>query len=191
MNKPSLLKSVLCAALLWIATLAQAALTPIAPACTATISNPTWSDCAGAFSGNDKNQQADVLETILAEFGLSGLTFQGASDDVGNGPFSSNPGGTTGTLNFDFGIDSPFVLSLKAGNAFSLFYFDGAGAPISSVDFTTLGVSVNTNEIGNGLSHASVYATQLVPGIPEPQTLALMLAGLAAFGFLSARRRPR
>jgi hypothetical protein len=192
MNKPSFCKSVVCAAVFWAATsAAHAALTPIAPACSASISNPTWSDCAGAFSGNDKNQQADVLATILTQFGLAGVSFQGASDDVGNGPFTSNPGGLSGTLSFDSSIDGPFVLSLKAGNAFSLFYFDGAGAPISSIDFNTQGVSVNSNEVGNGLSHASVYATQLVPGIPEPQTLALMLAGLAAFGFLAARRGPR
>jgi len=177
------------AAALCIALPSRAALAPLAPVCTATVSNPTWADCAGAFSGNDKNQQSDVLATILADFGLAGALFQGASDDVGSGPFGSNPGGTTGSLTFDAAIDSPFVLSLKAGNAFSLFYFDGAGAPISSIEFTTLGVSVNQNGAGNGLSHASIYATQPIPAIPEPHISLLMLAGLAAVGFMAKRRR--
>jgi hypothetical protein len=160
MKKPSLFKSATGAVALWAASAAQAALTPLAPACTATISNPTWSDCAVAFAaGNDK--------------------------------FSNNPGATSGTLNFDFTIDTPFVLSLNGGNAFSLFYFDAAGAPPSAVGFTTLGVSVNDNDGGSEQSRASVYGAKMVPGVPEPQTLAMMLAGLAAFGFLAARRRQR
>ena len=168
---------------------AQAALTPVAPACTASVTHPTWADCAGAFSGNDKNQQADVMATLVAEFGLSGAVFLGASDDAGSGPFGNNPGGANGMLTFDSAIDSPFVLSLKAGDAFSLFYFDGNGAPISSIDFSTLSVSVSPNGVGNGLSHASIYGTQPLPAIPEPHTNLLMLAGLAAIGFMATRRR--
>jgi hypothetical protein len=46
---------------------------------------------------------------------------------------------------------------------------------------------VNGQGIGSDLSHASVYGG--VPAIPEPQTYALMLAGLAAVGFMTRRRR--
>jgi hypothetical protein len=185
-----MIKTTLGAAVLLAAGASQAALTPTGLSCGDTVTNPSFTDCAGAFEGNDKgSQQADVLATILAEFGLAGASYVGASDDASSGPFSNSPDGVSGTLDFDFAIDSPFVLSLKAGNAFSLFYFDGAGAAISSIDFTTLGVSVNANEFGNGLSHASVYAAEMVPGIPEPETYALMLAGLAAVGFMSRRRR--
>jgi hypothetical protein len=189
MKNRSLIKTALGAAVLLAASASQAALTPTSPSCTATVTDPTWTDCAGAFEGNDKNQEADVLATILAEFGLSDVSYQGASDEASSGPFSNSPNGASGTLDFDFAIDSPFVLSLKAGTAFSLFYFDGEGAPISSIDFTTLGVSVNPNQIGNGLSHASLYSA--VPAIPEPETYALMLAGLAAIGFMTRRRRPQ
>lgn len=189
MSKQGWLRAGLSAVALCAVFAAQAALSPVAPACTAAAINPSWADCAGAFLGNDKNQQADVQATILAEFGLAGALFQGASDDAGNGPFGGNPADASGRLTFDVAIDSPFVLSLKAGNAFSLFYFDGEGAPISAVDFTTLGVSVNPNGAGNGLSHASVYATPTVAAIPEPHTSLLMLAGLGAIGFMAMRRR--
>jgi hypothetical protein len=185
----SLIKTTLGAAVLLAAGASQAALTPTGLSCGETVTDPAFTDCAGAFEGNDKNQQTDVLATILAEFGLAGVSYAGASDDASSGPFSNSPGDASGTLDFDFAIDSPFVLSLKAGDAFSLFYFDGAGAPISSIDFTTLGVNINASDFGNGLSHASVYAAEMVPGIPEPETYALMLAGLAAVGFMSRRRR--
>jgi hypothetical protein len=187
MNK--MIKTTLGAAVLLAAGASQAALTPTGLSCNETVTDPAFTDCAGAFEGNDKNQLTDVLATILAEFGLASASYVGASDDAANGPFSGNPDGASDTLNFDFAIDSPFVLSLKAGDAFSLFYFDGAGAPISSIDFTTLGVNINASDFGNGLSHASVYAAEMVPGIPEPETYALMLAGLAAVGFMSRRRR--
>lgn len=146
-SKQGLLRAGLSAAALCAAFAAQAALTPVAPACTAAATNPTWADCAGAFSGN--------------------------------GSFGSNPSESSGTLNFDFAID------LKAGNAFSLSSFHGNGVPISPIDFMTLGMSVNPN----GLSQAPIYATATVAAIPEPHTNLLMLAGLAAVGFIATRRR--
>jgi PEP-CTERM motif len=132
MNDTSFVKAGLGAAVLMAAFATPAAPTAVAPACSASLTNPTWSDCAGAL-------------------------FRGASDD--------------------------------AGNAFSLFYFDGAEAPIPSIDFSTLGVSTNPNGTGNDLSHASLYAAPPVPAIPEPQTNTLMLAGLAAIGIMALRRR--
>jgi hypothetical protein len=130
-----------------------------------------------------------VLSIIESEFGLAGASFLGASDDARSGPFRRNPDGAFGTLRFDSAIDGAFVLSLKAGNAFSLYYFDGEGDAISSIDYSTLGVSTNWRGIGHDLSHASLYAA--VPAIPEPETYALMLAGLAAVGFMSHRRKPQ
>ena len=94
----------------------------------------------------------------------------------------------SGTLTFDSAIDGAFVLSLKAGNAFSLYYFDGSGPAISAINYNTLGVQVNVNGIGAGLSHASLYTAAVTP-VPEPETYALMLAGLGAMGFVARRRR--
>jgi hypothetical protein len=142
---------------------ANAALTTVSPDCNLSVLSPSYFDCGGSFAGNNQNQEADVLAYI--------------------------PDTATGTLTFDFAIDQAFVLTLKAGNQFSLFYFDGSGPAISSIDYSTLGVNVNNQGVANGLSHATIYAGNLVPGIPEPETYALMLAGLGAVGFMARRRR--
>jgi PEP-CTERM motif len=191
MNTPSLIPSTLCAAALLAASAAHAGNhhSSNAAACSASVTNVSWTDCAGSFEGNDKNQEDRVLSIIESEFGLAGASFLGASDDARSGPFRRDPDGASGTLRFDSAIDGAFVLSLKAGNAFSLYFFDGEGDAISSIDYTTLGVATNWRGDGLGLSHASLYAA--VPAIPEPETYALMLAGLAAVGFMSRRRKPQ
>ena len=181
-------RSAIAAALLAAGASAQAALTLVTPACTASVLTPNYTDCGGSFDGNNMNQEADVLAFISSEWGQT-FTFQGSSDGPANGPFTSNPNGTTGTLTFDSAMDGPFVLALKASNQFSLYYFDGSGPAIGSIDYSTLGVSVNKQGMPQGLSHASIYAGDLVPSIPEPETYALMLAGLGIVGFMARRRR--
>ena len=136
--------------------------------------NPTFTDCAGAFDGNNKNQEADVLATINDEFGLTIVN----SFDV------SGSAGTSGSFDLT-GIDGPFVLALKAGDAFSLYAFSDGDV----IDWDTLGVGF-TNPggqtlSGQELSHATVYTT----AIPEPETYALMAAGLAFVGWASRRRQ--
>jgi hypothetical protein len=183
------LKVAAVATIALVATSAQAALTLTTPACTVSVLNPAYTACGGSFEGNDKNQQADVVSFIAAS-GWGAVSFQGSSDTpVTFGPFTSDETGTTGTLTFDAPMDGPFVLALKAANEFSLFYYNGVGPAISAIDFSTLGVAVNRQGIPQGLSHASLYAGAPVPNIPEPETYALMLAGLGFVSFVAKRRR--
>ena len=116
------------------------------------------------------------------------FSYEGKSDDAGNGPFTSDPDvATNGTLTFDQAISGWFVIGLKAGNNHSYYLFH-ALSPITSLTFdSTAGVAVNRNGIPQDLSHANLYA--VAPAIPEPETYALMMAGLAAVGFLSRRRK--
>ena len=188
----STLKVAAVATLAISAMSAHAALTLTGLSCSNSILNPAYTACSGAFDGNNLGNAARLADVQAAVNSLSGstaLTFAGSSTDASNGPFTSSPTGNAGTLTFDSAIDGAFVLALKAGDAFSLFYYDGSGAPISSIDFTTLGVSVNVRGIGNGLSHATLYEGAPVPSIPEPETYALMLAGLGAMGFVARRRK--
>ena len=49
------------------------------------------------------------------------------------------------------------------------------------------GVALNQRGRPQDLSHANLYA--VAQPVPEPETYALMMAGLAAVGFLSRRRK--
>ena len=141
-------------------------------------SQPGYIDCAGAFSGNTNNQ--DVAGQILTDFGISGLTEVDVTGTNGNA--------TSGSFTFA-DMASPFVLALKAGDAFSLYLF---AAHTASIDFDTLGVGFFSGprhnvHFGQGLSHAVLYST--VNAVPEPETYALLMAGLAFVGWASRRRQ--
>ena len=180
MSSRSFLTALALSAAAFLAAPAHAALTPNgAVSCTdgITDTNATFVDCGGAFDGNNKNQEADVLAFISSDFGLNGLT---TIFDVSAGA------GGSGTFDLT-AIDGAFVLALKAGNAFSLYAFSDG----DMIDWDTLGVGFINNggqlQFGQDLSHATVYTT----AIPEPETYALMVAGLAFVGWASRRRQRR
>jgi hypothetical protein len=62
--------------------------------------------------------------------------------------------------------------------------FDDGGEAVASMDFTTLAVKPSS-----GSPQVRVEAPTTVAAIPEPHTNLLMLAGLAAIGFMATRRR--
>ena len=180
-----------------LAAPASAALSATGLACDASCVyaafSPTPLACSGAWTGNDANQQADLLAQVATDFESvvgAGATYTwlGKSDDAGSGPFASNPTTTGGTLTFDTAQTGFFAVSLKAGNAFSVYLFDGGAAGLTSIDFTTLGVQVNGQGNAADLSHAALIS---VTPVPEPTALALMLAGLGGIGAVVRRRTQR
>jgi PEP-CTERM motif len=74
------------------------------------------------------------------------------------------------------------VLDSPSGDFSAALVFD---APVASIDFTTRGADGNRSRAAAG----AAFATVPVAAIPEPHTNLLMLAGLAAIGFMATRRR--
>jgi hypothetical protein len=194
MNLSHLAKAVAAVAVLGSAQAGAVVLTPSAPLCTAGTSSPGYVDCAGSFEGNLAGSLSqDQIDTINAQFGDNGFTYSTSmvyskSDSAGSGVFTDL--GDDFSLAFDGGASATglFVIGLKQADRYSLFLFDGGATGISAIDIsnTIAGVASQTG----GLSHAVYIGGEtLVPGIPEPQTYALMLAGLAAVGFMARRRR--
>lgn len=167
-------------------------------------STASYLDCTGAWDGNIAANTAVEIEQIIAiEFGLSPAPYIGESNNANN-PWTNDPGAVnSGVLTFANPYGGLFVVGLHGGDQnapvypnipvpggglFSLYLFDGTiGGGIVSIAFDTVGVFVNDAGAGRNLSHATLYAGDEPGQVPEPTTLGLLLAGVAAAG--AARRR--
>ena len=145
--------------------------------------------CRGSFSPppNDSIAVIDALDFGTFDFKVT-AAFKDDNPSAGSttsliDAVAGNNG--SGTITFNSLITDRFVLVLKLGNDFSAFVFDDNFAAGSTLTFQ---LSVEGLQ-GTGLSHATIYTGSAVPAIPEPETYALMLAGLAAVGFVARRRR--
>ena len=141
-------------------------------------------ECRGAFVGSLSGNPAENVALATA-FG-GNWVFAGKSDDVGNGPFSSNPQiAFSGALVFDTPISGAFVIGLVAGNQFSYYRFQATSAVASLTFDTTEGVATTVQGNPLALSHAALY----VSAVPEAHTSAMLLAGLLSVSWLGLRRR--
>ena len=120
--------------LLVSAFLATTSLPALAENCTDT----NWTvladtECRGSFVGNINGSPSETAYLDAQWSALTGGSFDylGKSDDAGNGPFTSNPGGTSGTLTFDTPITGWFVIGLKAATNYSYYLFE-ANSPLSA-----------------------------------------------------------
>jgi hypothetical protein len=152
-------------------------------------SSVSYSQCLNPVRGNDVS--ADIhtdLATFLNQSLGEGWVFDSKYE---NGQTSAGPsnygfswvqnGDGSGTWSAAKNINSPFVISLKAGNHYSSYYFDGS-AP-------TLGGAWATFDMKD-LSHASLFVAKTVvkaepkTTVPEPAGVAsLILFGLMTIGF--------
>lgn len=152
------------------------------------------SSCIGAFTGNDAQGDGsgalfDQLSTGVFN-NITNWEFVGKSDE---GAFDVSSG-NTGTWSIETALTGPFVLSLKAGNAWSAYFFEGSSDPFAVLGGTwnTNGVSVNGNRNARDISHATIYraANNTPPDtspVPEPSA-ALGLFAVGALGFLKQKR---
>ncbi len=155
--------------------------------CTDVTFSALASDCYGSIAPPPNDTLAQVNEIVAAEGWGTPFAFQykdsmsGAGTDTSfiDAVFQSNG---AGVVTFSQSFASPLVLTLKLGQAWSAYYF------ANGVAAGDLAYTVNLADTrGLGLSHASLFTN--VPAVPEPQTYALMLAGLGVMGFLARRRK--
>jgi hypothetical protein len=153
----------------------------------------SYDKCLNPVSGNDVNNGISApLTAFLNETLGEGWLFDSKFED---GRTTSGPnnygfrwvqdGKGSGTWAVSKTIDSPFVISLKAGPQYTSYYFDGSS--------DTLGGRWATFD-QKDLSHASLFVgrppTPPVTQVPEPAaTAALVLFGLTAIG-ASKKQRP-
>ena len=164
------------------------------PACSAGSTVASFIDCAGSFDGNLKGalDQAQIM-ALNAQFADNGFSYSSSliyskSDVTGHGVFTSL--GDDFTLTFDNGqvATGLFVIGLKQATRYSFYLFDGGTAGINSISFDVKGV---VGKQTDGLSHAIYLGQALTAPVPEPESYALMLAGLGVVGFIARRRARR
>jgi hypothetical protein len=158
-----------------------------APDCSSFTSTATsWTDCTGFLSGNNSLAEANLQGFGTFNFAYKdNQTVQGLSDTPVFDVYGTSD--TAITLMFNQSIVGEFLVSLKLGDFAAYYDFDGAGIAAGQT-LTFTGDLDNYRALG--LSHASVYTGDApVPGVPEPETYALMLAGLGVLGFVARRRK--
>jgi len=161
-----------------------------------TVGNAGYVACQGPTAGNIA---AHLVDTA-AFAGYGSFELVGTTNDPHSGPFASeSEDESSRTLTFDHVQKGYFVLGLKGGPDYSLYLFDGGTSGIGSLKFDTLGLVNGSGHAGPELSHAALFTSyvpyvapspaSLMAVVPEPETGALMLAGLAAIGFVAKRRK--
>jgi hypothetical protein len=156
------------------------------------------------------------LKPILAAAGLA-LASAGAFADVFNVALPGAPS----TTNFSSADTSPFTggsdtvtFSGLSDGAYNVFLaltgtgvkFDAATSTLNGISGQTFANGIIFNAFGvastplvlnlfgtdtNGIADSSYGGSITVTAVPEPETYALMLAGLGVIGFLARRRRPQ
>lgn len=161
---------------------------PVGTDCNLSTLSPTYVACSGSFSGNlgDSLTAAQVTQ-VSNLFTAGGFAYDPAmiyakSTIASNGVFSDDA--LDMSINFVNPVGGAFVIGLKQATYYSFYLMNGGTTGISTINFNTLGVTNAGN--GAGLSHAVFIGT-----VPEPETYALMLAGLGLVGFMARRRKAK
>ncbi len=130
---------------------------------------------------------------LLAKIDANGLV-NGGNPIVYNGInfFSSITGvpGTSGgwALSSDQGVTLDLAFAMHASNRSGAFLFDDLGLVGGGSGSWAINWLNNGEQVPNYSNLTLFVRDVVVTPIPEPQTFALMLAGLAAVGFIARRR---
>jgi len=145
--------------------------------------------CLGYFAGN-LNGNATTWMTVNTDLAPWGVTLSGPvspsnmlSGMSGTGPFSFSQtlyGDTIIGIHYG-AIKNPDPPPPNSTTDVTAFYRFNAG---------TTGITVITNNIPS-ISDATLFKTGMPSTVPEPETYAMMLAGLGVMGMLARRRKQR
>jgi PEP-CTERM motif len=150
----------------------------------------SYLDCDGSFAPppNDTVEAVNALNldgigTLVVQY-KDNIQTPEIGSDVPQIDFSADGNGA-GSLIFGAAMTDPFVITLKFGQEWSAYSFDRDVAANESWTFS------GGPSQGGGLSHGSLFLTsELIPNpVPEPETYALMLAGLALVSVVARRRK--
>ena len=158
------------------------------PDCSTTDVNPTALDCAGYRVGDhDGLVGGAFVDTVLGNWGLTSFTSGAGFEELESTDSASDGFDFSGSsVTFGQMVYGDAVVGLQFGvgrqgqaNAFAIYHLDAGVAGLSGFSFD--------NPTMGELRNVSLWANANVAAVPEPQTYALMLVGLAAV--VAARRR--
>lgn len=132
---------------------------------------------------------------LLAKIDANGLV-NGGNPIVYNGvTFTSSISGLPGTggswtLSSDQGVTLDLVFAMHASNRSGAFMFDDLGLVSGGTGSWAINWLNGGDQVPNYSNLTLFVRDVVVTPVPEPETYALLLAGLAAVGFIARRRRP-
>jgi hypothetical protein len=113
---------------------------------------------------------------------LNGVNFTWGFTGTGTGP-------GTWTLTADQNVTLDLVFAMHASNNTGAFLFSDL-ALVAGQTGTWQIDWVNNGDQNPSYSNLTLFARDITDPVPEPETYALMLAGLGIMGFIAKRRRP-
>ena len=113
---------------------------------------------------------------------LNGVNFTWGFTGTGTGP-------GTWTLTADQNVTLDLVFAMHASNNTGAFLFDDL-ALIAGQTGTWQIDWVNNGDQNPSYSNLTLFARDITTAVPEPETYALLLAGIGMMGFMAKRRRP-
>ena len=186
MNTNTALKALALALLPMLAVPAFAKPAAVVPACSfGDLSGVTVTACTGFVQGNllQGNTGSTVSTTIAAQ--LTALGMANASTATYIEKIGSLDGGFI--VDFNAPLVGDTIIGLHLGGGSNRFAANISSGATAFYKFNA-GTNLNTFSLGANLSASSGVAIFQTSPVPEPETYALMLAGLVGVGFMARRR---